>query len=176
LKHVFVMECVNYIIRPAVKDDEQFLWEMLYYAAHMDEDGEITSQAAKTNPDLVKYARDWGRETDMGCIAFEQGSNEPIGAAWLRLLNGYEKTTSYVNDDIPELAIAVLPEYLGRGVGTQLLLHVLEAAKKHYPSVVLSVRATNPAIRLYEKIGFVIVGKTVNRVGTESLNMLIDLS
>jgi len=51
-----------------------------------------------------------------------------------------------------------------------------EAAKKRYPSVVLSVRATNPAIRLYEKMGFVIVGKTVNRVGTESLNMLIHLS
>jgi GNAT superfamily N-acetyltransferase len=160
---VFVKECANYVIRRAVKDDEPFLWEMLYYAAHMDEDGEVSFQAAKTNPDLVKYARDWGCETDVGCIAFEPGCNEPIGAAWLRLLIGDEKTTSYVNDDIPELAIAVLPEYLGRGVGTQLLQHVLEAA-------------TNPAIRLYERIGFVIVGKTVNRVGSESLNMQIHLS
>jgi ribosomal protein S18 acetylase RimI-like enzyme len=80
-----------------------------------------------------------------------------------------------VNDVIPELAIAVLPAYLGSGVGTQLLKHVLEAAKKRYSSVVLSVRATNPAKRLYERMGFVILEETVNRVGTESLNMLIHL-
>src|SRR5216683_3319786 len=28
---------VNHVIRPAVKDDEPFLWEMLYYAAHLEE-------------------------------------------------------------------------------------------------------------------------------------------
>ncbi len=27
------------IIRMATQEDEPFLWEMLYYAAHMDEDG-----------------------------------------------------------------------------------------------------------------------------------------
>jgi ribosomal protein S18 acetylase RimI-like enzyme len=166
---------VNYVIRPAVKDDEPFLWEMLYYAAHMEEDGEVSSQAAKNNPDLMKYVKDWGHETDVGCIALEPGSNQPIGAAWIRLLTGSEKTISYVNDVIPELAIAVLPAYLGSGVGTQLLKHVLEAAKKRYSSVVLSVRATNPAKRLYERMGFVILEETVNRVGTESLNMLIHL-
>ncbi len=120
----YVEETVNYVIRPAVKDDEPFL---------------------------------------------------PIGAAWIRLLTGNEKTISYVNDVIPELAIAVLPAYLGSGVGTQLLKQVLEAAKKRYSSVVLSVRATNPAKQLYERMGFVIFGETINRVGTASLNMLIHL-
>ena len=167
---------MNSIIRMATRDDEPFLWEMLYFAAHMDEDGEISSEAAKQNPDLVKYVSGWGRETDIGCIALEPRSNQPIGAAWIRLLIADEKTTSYVDDITPELAIAVLPEYLGGGVGTLLLQHLLEAAKQRYPRVVLSVRATNPAKRLYERMGFVITREIANRVGTPSLNMVVQLS
>jgi len=166
---------VNPIIRMATQDDEPFLWEMLYFAAHMDEDGEVSSEAAKQNPDLVKYVNGWGRETDIGCIALEPHSNQPIGAAWIRLLIANEKTTSYVDDITPELAIAVLPEYLGGGVGTLLLQHLLEAAKQRYPRVVLSVRATNPAKRLYERMGFVVIGEIANRVGTPSSYMVVQL-
>lgn len=163
---------MNPFIRMATQDDEPFLWDMLYFAAHMDEDEEISSEAAKQNPDLVKYVNDWGRETDIGCIAIEPHSNRPIGAAWMRLLIADEKTTSYVDDITPELAIAVLPEYLGYGVGTMLLQHLLEVAKQSYPRVVLSVRATNPAKRLYDRMGFVVTGEIANRVGTPSLNMV----
>jgi len=166
---------VNPIIRMATQDDEPFLWEMLYFAAHMEEDGEISPEAAKQNPDLVKYVYSWGRETDIGCIALAPHSNQPIGAAWIRLLLNNEKTTSYVDEVTPELAIAVLPEYLGCGVGTLMLQHLLEAAKQRYPRVVLSVRATNTAKRLYERIGFVVTGEIANRVGTPSLNMVIQL-
>jgi ribosomal protein S18 acetylase RimI-like enzyme len=168
-------EYVNPIIRLAIKNDEPFLWEMLYYAAHMDEDGEVSPEAAKRNPDLVKYVKDWGRETDVGSIALEPDSNQPIGAAWIRLLIANEKTTSYVDDATPELAIAVLPEYIGSGVGTLLLQHLLEAAKQRYTKVVLSVRATNQAKRLYERMGFVVTGEIANRIGTPSLNMVIQL-
>jgi ribosomal protein S18 acetylase RimI-like enzyme len=171
-----VEEYVNPIIRMAAQDDEPFLWEMLYFAAHMEEDGEISAEAAKQNPDLARYVNDWGRETDMGCIALEPNSNQPIGAAWIRLLIANEKTTSYVDDVTPELAIAVKPEYLGSGVGTLLLQHLLEAAKQRYPRVVLSVRARNPAKRLYERMGFVVTGKIASRVGTPSLNMVVQLS
>jgi len=167
---------MRYTIRPAVKEDEAFLWEMLYYAAHMWEEGEMSSEAARKNPGLIKYVQDWGRETDVGCIALAADSNQPIGAAWLRLLIGDEATMSYINDITPELAIAVLPDYAGKGVGTQLLTSVLELAKERYSSVVLSVRATNPAKRLYERVGFISLGKTVNRVGSESFNMQINLS
>jgi ribosomal protein S18 acetylase RimI-like enzyme len=163
---------VRYIIRPAVEDDEPFLWEMLYYAAHMEEDGETSPLAAKEHPYLIRYVKGWKRETDMGCIALEPESNRPIGAAWIRLLIGDDKTFSYIDNFTPELAIAVLPEYVGKGVGTQLLSYILETAREEYSSVVLSVRATNPARRLYERMGFVVVGKAINRTGSESLNML----
>lgn len=165
---------MRYTIRSANKDDEAFLWEMLYYAAHMDEEGEASFQAAKNNPDLAKYVQGWGRETDRGYLALDHRDLRPIGAAWIRLLIGQEKTLSYVDDATPELAIAILPAYIGKGVGTQLLTHLLAAARERYSSVVLSVRATNPARRLYERLGFVVIGATSNRVGTESLTMRKD--
>lgn len=167
---------VNCVIRAAVKDDEPFLWKMLYYAAHVEEEGETSLDAAKGNPGLVGYVRNWGRERDVGSIALDAESGQPIGAAWMRVLLGDDKTGSYVDDVTPELAIAVLPEYVGRGVGTQLLAHVLAAAKEYYSAVVLSVRLNNPAKRLYERMGFVSVGKTTNRVGTESFNMVFRFS
>jgi ribosomal protein S18 acetylase RimI-like enzyme len=163
-----VEEYVNPIIRLAIKEDEPFLWDILYYAAHMDEDAGVSPESAKTNPDLVKYVKDWGRETDIGSIAFEPDCNQLIGAAWIRLLA--------VDDTTPELAIAVLPQYVGRGIGTLLLQHLLEVAKQRYPRMALSVRTTNPAKRLYERMGFVVTEEIVNRVGTASVNMVIDLS
>lgn len=161
-------EYVNPIIRLATKEDEPFLWDMLYYAAHMDEDAGVSPESAKSNPDLMKYVKDWGRETDVGSIALEPDCNQPVGAAWIRLLA--------VDDITPELAIAVLPQYLGRGIGTLLLQHLLEAAKLRYPRVILSVRTTNPAKSLYERMGFVVTEEIVNRVGTASVSMVIDLS
>ncbi|GAC1423841.1 MAG: GNAT family N-acetyltransferase [Ktedonobacteraceae bacterium] len=164
---------MNYVMRPVVKDDEPFLWKMLYYAAHMDEEGETSLLAAENNPDLMKYVKDWGRKTDRGFIALEPNSQQPIGAAWIRLLVGKDKTISYIDEYTPELAIAVLPKYAGKGVGTHLLSCVLKAALEVYPSVVLSVRSTNPAKHLYERMGFVVVSSATNRIGTASVNMLL---
>lgn len=160
------------IIRPLVQDDEPFLWHMLYYAARMQEDGAISPEAAKTNPDLNKYVEGWGRPTDMGMLALHPENQQPVGAAWLRLLIGEKKTISYIDDNTPELAIGLLPDYTGQGIGTQLLSRLLAAARDVYPAIVLSVRINNPARHLYERMGFTILGTVTNRVSSDSLNML----
>ena len=134
---------MDYYIRALTNGDETFLWQMLYEAAHLAEEGEPLA-AVRNYPNLAKYVKNWGREDDMGFVAMELNSNQAIGATWLRLLTGEEKGYGYVDDTTPELAIAVLPHYRNSGVGTQLLIHLLEAAKAYYPSVSLSVRATNP--------------------------------
>jgi ribosomal protein S18 acetylase RimI-like enzyme len=61
-------------------------------------------------------------------------------------------------------------------VGSQLLQHVLDAAASAYPAVYLSVRATNPAKRLYERFGFVVIGEMTNRVGGRSFHMTKEFS
>ena len=60
----------------------------------------------------------------------------------------------YVDDETPELAIAVLPDHRGRGLGRRLLRELLDAAGGRFGAVSLSVRAENPAWRLYERTGF----------------------
>jgi GNAT superfamily N-acetyltransferase len=164
---------MNAIIRPLQPGDEPFLWHMLYYAARMQEDGATSPDAAKANPDLSKYVEGWGGATDMGMLALHPVHQRPLGAAWLRLLIGEKKTISYIDDQTPELAIALLPEATGQGIGTQLLTHLLTAARSVYPAVVLSVRVTNPARHLYERMGFVVMETVTNRVGSESFNMLL---
>lgn len=164
---------MNAMIRLLEPADEPFLWHMLYYAARMQEDGATSPEAAKTNRDLSKYVEGWGRPTDMGVLALHPIQRHPIGAAWLRLLIGKQKTMSYIDDQTPELAIALLPDYTGQGLGTQLLTHLIPAAREAYPAIVLSVRVSNPARHLYERMGFVVTETVINRVGSESLNMLL---
>jgi len=105
-------------------------------------------------------------------IAYEVGALRMLGAAWLRVFDGEEKNCDDIKDGTPELAIAVVPPYTGKGIGAQLLRQLLDAAAVTHSAVYLSVRATNPAKRLYERFGFVVIGELTNRVGGKSFHML----
>lgn len=158
-------------ISTARPGDEPFLWTMLYHAAHMEQDGATDPEAARGHTYLDRYVSGWGRPTDLGVIGYEHG--EPVGAVWSRLLIGTDRTYGHIDDETPELAAAVLPTHLGRGVGTRLMSAYLDLARIQFPAVALNVRADNPALRLYQRAGFEIVGTIVNRVGTPSYNMLL---
>ncbi len=164
---------INLAIASAKANDEDFLWMMLYYAARMAEDGATSAEPAKTDPALAKYVRGWGRPSDFGVIG-RMPAGQAIGAVWARLLIGDERTAGYIDDQTPELAAAVLPAYHGRGIGSALLQEFIARAPQHYPAIALNVRADNPAFRLYQRVGFVVVSEITNRVGTRSYNMLLD--
>ena len=72
-------------------------------------------------------------------------ADQPIG----RILVAQEEDGTRLVD------IALLPEYRGRGIGTQLIGELIEQATKAGSVVRLSVLRTNPAIHLYERLGFV---------------------
>lgn len=148
-------------IRPLKPSDEPFLWEMLYYALYVPEGAEPLPRNIVKTPGLIHYVQGWGQPGDDGFVAIVTDSGQPIGAAWLRLLTGERRGYGYVDDGTPELSIAVLPEHRGQGVGTQLLSRLLESARRKYPAISLSVAQNNPAIRLYERMGF----KVVRQVG-----------
>ncbi len=160
---------MNFVIRPLMLEDELIVWEMLRYASH-----ESSIESVQRQPYLARYALNWGRIGDVGYVASSDMS--PIGAAWLRLWLGEDKGFGYVKDDIPELAIALLPDYRGQGTGTKLLTQILGAAKRKYPAVSLSVRANNPVLRLYERTGFIKIpgSEVVNRSGEVSFSMVYE--
>jgi ribosomal protein S18 acetylase RimI-like enzyme len=167
---------VSIIIRRATPLDEPILWQMIFEAAHMAEEGHTTVQAAKERPDLAHYVQHWGEDGDIGVVAIEPEHNQPIGAAWVRLLIGNNKGYGYVDDETPELAIGLLPGYRGQGVGTTLLSQLFEIVQKVYPAVSLNTRVTNlPAVRLYERMGFRKVegSEVTNWVGGISYNMVV---
>jgi len=81
---------------------------------------------------------------------------------------GEERVVGYVCirvifDTAHILNLAVLPKLRRRGIGSRLLQNALEELKSSRPDiefVILEVRESNiPAIRLYEKFGFNIIGK-----------------
>jgi ribosomal protein S18 acetylase RimI-like enzyme len=148
---------VSYSLRPTDGDDVDdvdFLWEMLYHASYAADEGVADPGALRDHVVLARYVEGWGRSTDLGVVAVDDGTGDRVGAAWVRLLTGDSQGFGYVDDDTPELAIAVLPAHRGRGVGQRLLAELLEAARGRFRAVSLSVRADNPARRLYERTGF----------------------
>lgn len=161
---------MDYQMRTMTAKDESILWEMLQYAAH-----QPSLAAVREQPHLARYVTTWGRTGDLGYIA-DRGKTA-IGAVWLRLWLGEDKGFGYISAEIPELALAVLPDYRGQGIGTHLLMQVLNMAKENFPAVSLSVRSDNPVVRLYERAGFVKVtgSEVVNPAGGVSFNMVCHL-
>lgn len=137
------------------------------HAAH-----ESSLAAVEANPDLARYVTGWGRKGDVGMVV-EQDSL-PIGAAWLRLWSKADRGYGYLSEEIPELAIALIPTARAQGIGTALLKQTLALASPHFPAVCLSIRADNPALRLYQRVGFVPVAgsQATNREGGISFTML----
>lgn len=162
---------MHYKIRPVTVNDEPFLWQMLYYAAHVHEEADKTLADVQANPMLARYVTNWGRAGDLGFVATSTADGAALGAAWLRLFVGDQKAYSPADDATPELAIAVLPQHTGQGIGSALLQTLLTAADPLFPQIALSVRAENPALRLYQRLGFVTISHLTNRVGGLSYDM-----
>jgi len=158
-------------IRPIDAADEPFLGQMIFYAAHMHLEAGKTVEDVIQNPTLANYVTGWGRPGDLGLIAEMEESQTAVGAVWVRLYTGENKAYSPTADDTPELAMAVLPAYVGQGIGTRLLQGLIDVARPHYPAIALNVRANNLALRLYQRLGFVVVSELTNRVGSLSYDM-----
>ena len=145
---------MSYRIRRISPLDQPTLWEMLYHSLYVPDGSAPFPRDIINRPEIAMYVEEWGRAGDLGFLAIESTTDQPIGAAWLRLLNGEQKGYGYVDDETPELGIAVLPEYRGKGIGMALVARLLTAAAAVYQRISLSVSFDNPAMRLYERAGF----------------------
>ena len=77
-----------------------------------------------------------------------------------RMFPADEPGYGFVDEQTPELTIAIVPSMRGRGLGRELLEALLVHAREDgFERVSLSVEPDNDAIRLYEQHGFVKSGE-----------------
>jgi ribosomal protein S18 acetylase RimI-like enzyme len=145
-------------VRSLSPADQEFLWEMLYQALYAPPGAPAFPREIVHQPEIRRYVEGWGRPGDMGFVAME--AQQSVAAVWIRLWAGEDCGYGYVDDETPELSIAVLPACRARGIGTGLMARMLAAARSEYPAISLSVSANNPAVRLYERLGFERVGES----------------
>jgi ribosomal protein S18 acetylase RimI-like enzyme len=103
-------------------------------------------------------------------IALEGGF--PVGAAWYRVFTDDEPGYGFIDDETPELAIAVVPSKRGHGIGEELLQELMAKAEAAgYERLSLSVEPGNPARKLYERHGFEVVDQ-----GADAWTMVASLA
>ena len=155
------------VIRRAGRQDVRFLRDMLHHAYYWRE----RSPGEEPGP-VARYVKGWGRPGDTALIAVEDGF--PVGAAWYRLFRRDDPGYGFVDEETPELAIAVVPSRRGHGLGEALLEALCERAKsERYSALSLSVEKGNePLLAFYEKHGFA----RVHEDGGDTVTMRRELS
>ncbi len=109
------------------------------------------------DPRYAMYLSGWPRHGDFGLVAEQDG---PLGAAWYRTYTEATHGHGFVAGDMPELSIAVIASRRGEGIGSRLLVGLIDASiAQGYRALSLSVAENNPARFLYESVGFVLVEK-----------------
>jgi GNAT superfamily N-acetyltransferase len=156
--------------------EETLVFSFLVLAARMPEGGEPIQRALSVSS-LNKYWLDWGRPGDLGVVAENTSTRMPVACAWLRLFTKEQAGASFFGEQVPELAMSVVRDYRGKGIGTTILRRLIEEGRSQFPGIVLSVRNNNPAARLYKRLNFKLIpdSQMINRTGTESFHMYLDL-
>ena len=140
-------------IRPLKPEEIPLLEEFLYQAIFILQGLAPLSRRILKESDLEMYIKDLGQQPDDWALAAEV-AGQLVGAVWVRIMKDY----GYYDDRTPSLSISFLPEFRGQGLGQQLMTAMLDLLKaKGYPSVSLSVSKDNPALRFYQRLGFVTV-------------------
>ena len=142
------------VIIRRMKTDEYFLLkEFTYHAIYVPTGVNMPPKHIVELPELKVYYQDFGTRAGDICLVAET-DNKIVGAVWTRIVNDF----GHIDDDVPSLAIAVSKESRGNGIGTRLLLEMVEVLKKErFSAVSLSVQKENFAVKLYERAGFEVV-------------------
>jgi ribosomal protein S18 acetylase RimI-like enzyme len=154
------------VIRRGGRQDVRFLRDMLHHAYYWRE-----REPGEGATPVSLYVKGWGRPGDTALIALDEGF--PVGAAWYRLFTRERPGYGFVDEETPELAIAVVPSRRGRGLGEALLDALCDRARSEgFRALSLSVARDNDVlVSFYERHGF----SRVHEDGEDSVTMRREL-
>jgi GNAT superfamily N-acetyltransferase len=137
-------------LRPATADDEKF--QCALYASTREEELKLTdwTEAQKDEFVRMQFAAQWSHYR-----------THYADAAWDIILNGDSRAGRLIvsrgAQEIRIVDISLLPEHRGLSIGTRLISRLLDEARDTNRRVGIHVEKFNPALRLYERLGFVTV-------------------
>ena len=143
---------------PLLSQHQDLLWNFLHIALWDPPPAGLRPLETLQLPPIRIYAENWGRASDLGVIAHIEREENPIGACWMRLLPD-GMGLAYIDEQTPQLGIALLPAYQHMGFGKVMMLAALDAARQRgVKQVSLTVHPQNPAAGMYSSCGFVQTG------------------
>ena len=143
----------KYVIRSLRKSETELLKDILYEAIFIPEGVEPPAKDIIEKPELRVYTDDFGSRRGDYCLVADF-AGKVVGAVWTRIMNDY----GHVDDETPSFAISLHKEYRGQGIGSQLMVKMLELLKwEGYDRASLAVQKANYAVKMYKKVGFDIV-------------------
>jgi len=161
---------MNIQIRPIKPDEYPLLSDFFYLTIFVSAGEEKPPYEIIFEPKINLYFTGFGGKNDCGVVAENDG--KIVGIAWTRI----EDTFGHIDDNTPELAISLLPEYRGQGIGTKLLEFLFTTLRKSgYKRTSLSAHKDNPAMRLYSRLGYQIIGEATNDAGHTYYTMVKEL-
>ena len=167
------MHSVKFSIRPLKQSESGCLSEFLYLAIFVPPGVPAPPFEIVNEPELAIYIRDFGTLPGDRCLVAVRDdpgiadAEKIIGAVWTRIINDY----GHLDDETPSFSISVRAPYRGLGIGTALMEAMVERLKADgFKTASLSVQKINPAVKLYNRLGF----ETV-RENRDDLVMRIDL-
>lgn len=142
---------MDIIIRKLKVEEYPVLRRFLYLSIFVPKGQDPLPEDILDTPELRVYLDNFGQEPSDIAVAAECGGRI-VGAAWARVMDDY----GHFYDGVPSLAISLLPEYRGKGLGKRLLSGLMEQVRlKGRGRVTLSVQKENHrACRLYRSLGF----------------------
>lgn len=144
---------MNYKIRGINAAEYPLLADFLYEAIFIPQGVEPPPRSIINNDELQVYVKDFGKSPHDRCLVAE-ADGKVVGAVWVRIMEDY----GHINDETPSFAISLYKEYRGQGIGTALMVKMLELLRESgYKRASLAVQKENYAVKMYKKVGFEIV-------------------
>lgn len=147
------MDC---LIREMRKDEypllDDFLYEAIFIPAGYGK--EVPRDIMYTDPQVYAAIADFGTHPADDCLVAEV-DGRVVGAVWVRTRAAY----GHIDAQTPSFSISLYRAYRHCGIGTALMEGMLARCRESgYKRASLGVSKENYAVKLYEKVGFRIVG------------------